>query len=369
MIDWFLMAVMTGAAVMAVLWPLSRRSAIVPDTATDTAFYTAQLAEIARDLDRSLIGPAEAEAARIEAGRRLLQVAHAQPASKQNASPRLSRTRMRVAALLALVMVPVVAGALYLRLGHPGQPDMPLAQRIAAPSHQDFAALVARVEQRLADHPEDIAGWQVIAPVYMAGERYEDAARAYATIIRLLGAKTSPDLYASYAEALIAQAGGVVTADARQALDRALAADPTLPSARYYRALAAEQDGRDAEALQGFRALLADLPPQAPATEAVRQRIARLDGRATVPTGGEAIAALPEAERLATIRAMVDGLEQKLMQSGGDAEAWTRLIRSLAVLKDEDRARRALMEARRSLAGDEAALARIEAVASESGVR
>ncbi|TXM81385.1 c-type cytochrome biogenesis protein CcmI, partial [Methylobacterium sp. WL116] len=71
---WFILAAMTAAAVLALLWPMSRRVAIVPDaagTVTETAFYEDQLAEIERDLDRGLIAPAEAESARTEAARRL----------------------------------------------------------------------------------------------------------------------------------------------------------------------------------------------------------------------------------------------------------------------------------------------------------
>jgi len=47
--------------------------------------------------------------------------------------------------------------------------------------------LVARVEARLREHPEEGEGWEVIAPVYMGWGRYADAAEAYRQSIRLLG--------------------------------------------------------------------------------------------------------------------------------------------------------------------------------------
>src|SRR3954470_19340647 len=72
MMIWTVFALMTGAAVMAVLWPLSRRPAADED-GPDAPFYREQMAEIERDLERGLLSPAEAEAARIEAGRRLLR--------------------------------------------------------------------------------------------------------------------------------------------------------------------------------------------------------------------------------------------------------------------------------------------------------
>jgi cytochrome c-type biogenesis protein CcmI len=69
---------MTGAAILAVLWPLSRAGARAGSAReADLAVYRDQLAEIERDRGRGLIGEPEAEAARIEVSRRLLAAADA----------------------------------------------------------------------------------------------------------------------------------------------------------------------------------------------------------------------------------------------------------------------------------------------------
>ncbi|RVU19501.1 c-type cytochrome biogenesis protein CcmI, partial [Methylobacterium oryzihabitans] len=74
---WFILALMTGAAVLALLWPMSRRPVPVAAQAvvlaTETGFYEDQLREIDRDAARGLLAPPEAEAARAEAARRLLR--------------------------------------------------------------------------------------------------------------------------------------------------------------------------------------------------------------------------------------------------------------------------------------------------------
>ena len=71
---WFVFALMTVAAIFAVLWPLSRNSA--PQAGGNEAtVYRDQLAEIDRDSAAGLIGVSEAEAARVEIGRRLLAAA------------------------------------------------------------------------------------------------------------------------------------------------------------------------------------------------------------------------------------------------------------------------------------------------------
>ena len=76
MMLWFVMALMTAAAIFAVLWPLSRSAAT--RSGSDVEVYRDQLEEIARDRAGGLIGAAEAEAARIEVSRRLIAAGDAQ---------------------------------------------------------------------------------------------------------------------------------------------------------------------------------------------------------------------------------------------------------------------------------------------------
>src|SRR5437868_9184112 len=100
---WFVFALMTVAAVFAVLWPLSRRA---PATAggNEATVYKDQLAEIDRDVAAGLIGAAEAEAARVEIGRRLLNAVDHERDLPPQSNVRLRRS----AAVLALVGLPVV---------------------------------------------------------------------------------------------------------------------------------------------------------------------------------------------------------------------------------------------------------------------
>ncbi|MES1148217.1 MAG: c-type cytochrome biogenesis protein CcmI, partial [Bradyrhizobium guangdongense] len=71
---WFVFALMTVAAIFAVLWPLGRGNRAANQSlegqGSETAVYKDQLAEVERDLAAGLIAAPEAEAARIEIGRR-----------------------------------------------------------------------------------------------------------------------------------------------------------------------------------------------------------------------------------------------------------------------------------------------------------
>ena len=156
-------------------------------------------------------------------------------------------------------------------------PDEPLARRAPAPqTNGDIEAAVAKVEAHLIANPDDGKGWAVIAPVYMRLGRYDDAAKAYAEALRLLG--EDPLRRADYGEALVAAAGGIVTGEAREAFEQALAEQPGQPQARFYLALAAEQDGKKAEAMRAYEKLLADSPPEAPWRGVVSERLAALKG-------------------------------------------------------------------------------------------
>ena len=78
---WFGLALMTAAAIFAVLWPLARRTANLR-SGSDVAVYRDQLEEIERDRAAGLIADNEAAAAQVEVSRRLLAAADA-PAAPQ----------------------------------------------------------------------------------------------------------------------------------------------------------------------------------------------------------------------------------------------------------------------------------------------
>ena len=116
---WLVFALMTAAAIFAVLWPLARRKPLRPGS--DVAVYRDQLDEIQRDRSTGLIGEAEAEAARVEVSRRLIAAADA--AETQTSAPETSSlVRRRVTAIAGLVLLPAGAVALYLTLGSPDLP-------------------------------------------------------------------------------------------------------------------------------------------------------------------------------------------------------------------------------------------------------
>jgi cytochrome c-type biogenesis protein CcmH len=360
---WFVLAGMAAFAVLAALWPLLRApsSAKADAAASEAAFFKAQLEEIRRDVERGLLPKGEAESARAEAARRLIAAA-----SAPSPPPAVPRNRLAAAALIAIGL-PATAFPLYAFLGQPRISDQPLASRNVAPrTNGEIEAAVAAVEARLLAKPDDGKGWAVIAPVYMRLERYGDAAHAYAEALRVEG--EDPLRRAAYGEALVATAGGVVTEEARQAFERALAEQPGQPQARFYLALGAEQDGKKAEAISAYEQLVAGSPPDAPWLGVVSARLASLKGEpAPAEASKGASAAIPEAQR-PMIEGMVSRLAARLAGNGGNVDEWSRLIRAYTVLHESDKAKAALADARKALAPDPNAVASLDALAHDLGL-
>ena len=373
---WLVFALMTAVAVFAVLWPLSRRA--VARGGSEVVVYRDQLDEIARDRAAGLIGEAEAEAARIEVSRRLLAAAEA--AEPETAAEAASGTsalwRRRGTALAGLLLLPAGAAALYLALGSPQLPGAPLAARLAA-IHQSgsLASMVSQVEAHLERNPNDVRGYEVLAPVYLRIGRFADAVTARRKLLALAG--ESADREADLGEALTAAANGIVTDEAKNAFDRAIKRDAKQLKARFFIGLAAEQDGDKAKAATIWRGLLDEAPPGAPWIAMVSEALARVGGTpppvAAAPGPNaqqvEAAAGMSAEDRNAMIRGMVAKLAERLKQNGDDVEGWQRLLRAYMVLGERDKAIAAAADAKHALAGSADKLSRIEAIIKDMGIQ
>lgn len=397
MLLWVILACLTAIVLLVLLRPLAaaRPQDRAPE-AFDAAVYRDQLGEIESDRARGLIGETEAEAARIEIARRLLQADSKERASdgaKAGGSP------ARAAMICVGAALPLLALGLYLVYGSPRLPDQPLAVRLQDPaSDQNIEALVARVEARLRERPEEGEGWEVIAPVYMGWRRYADAAEAYAQAIRLLG--ESPKRLSGQGQALVLANNGVVTEEARRALERAVELDASLVEPRVLIAIAKEQDGQFAAAIEDWRTLLAKEKGDAPWREMVEKRIAadeaRLAGKPVAGDAGEPAAeagkpapagpapssqgrpsaadiaaaqSMSPADRQAMVQRMVEGLAAKLEQQGDDLGGWLKLVRAYSVLDRKDEAMKALARAKSQFSGNTQALEQLDALAAELGLK
>ncbi|MCS6760428.1 MAG: c-type cytochrome biogenesis protein CcmI, partial [Candidatus Devosia euplotis] len=185
MIFCFIAIAVTAIACAALLFAAGLRTVNVaaPQLADSDQHFGLVLAGIDADRAVGKLDQTDALAARAELAREILRA----KADAQQTDP--ARKELGRGPLLAgLAGVAVLALSIYGLLGSPDLPSQPLASRPQATAPAlDLEQAVARVEAALADNPDDLRGWTVVAPIYMQTGRFVDAARAYRRIIALSG--------------------------------------------------------------------------------------------------------------------------------------------------------------------------------------
>lgn len=267
-------------------------------------------------------------------------------------APLLRATSIKARGLLAgaiALFLLGVGGGTYFMLGQPY-----LAWRTAqGVNTRDVNGLIALLVKRVRVAPNDLQAWVYLGRGYMSVGDAGDAARAFGRAVAIANAGGHPDagLDTLYGEALVAQSGGAVGAEAEAAFRAALKLDPKAQAPRFFIGQALAARGDKAGALDLWNGLLAEAPADSPLHQELVDRIALLTARA----GGAA----PDP------KAMVAGLAARLKENPNDAEGWQRLIRAYSVLGERAEAEQALATARKTFAGKADILSQLDAQAKE----
>lgn len=208
----------------------------------------------------------EVETIRKEIERDLLDdVAGVEEGVEGNGHRRSVRVRQWTA-VFASVLIPVSAGLLYLALGEPSVIRDPGVINTPAPvqtadSEQtelqingesiSFEQMTQRVLTHLADNPEDIEGWATLAQLFIAQQRFGEAASTYRKIRELSG--DSADLLVREADAMAMANEGVLSGEPEMLITKALRLDPNHGSALWLAGIAAAARGDYQASLQYWR--------------------------------------------------------------------------------------------------------------------
>ena len=195
------------------------------------------------------------------------------------------------------VGVPLLAIALYQRLGEPGALDArvvagppPAASPAGDGGAPEAEAMVARLAERLRSEPGNSEGWLLLGRSYMALERYGEAADAYAAAHDLLG--DSAGLLTDLAEAEALRDGQNFLGMQGERLETALRLDPAYAKALWLGAFAAMQRGDEDLAVHRWQSLLERQPADSEAAGILRGLIANT-GAAPPPPAAATQAAPP----------------------------------------------------------------------------
>ena len=394
---WIAAGGMTLAVAASLIAVLFHRRDAVPAGSFDVQVYRAQLAEVDRDVASGMLVPADAERLRAEISRRILE---ADRLGRGVAVTVSSGGRVFTASAIAVVLAGAVWG--YLWLGAPGYPDLPLAGRLAAAANfsatrpsqataeaaagtpasvepdAQMADLMVKLRRAVALKPNDVAGLKLLVTNEAALGNLSAARDALAQLMVLKSSDPGSD-HAQMAELMIRLAGGYVSPEAEAELIAALKVEPANGTALYYSGLMFAQGDRADRAFSVWQGLLEASGPDDPWVAPIRAQIADMAARAGAkydapeavgPTADQvgAAADMTPEDRLAMIQGMVDQLSARLATKGGPAEDWARLITSLGVLGDTDRAREIYTEGLTTFAGRTAELDVLQAAAVTANV-
>ncbi|MDA5555531.1 c-type cytochrome biogenesis protein CcmI [Shimia sp. MMG029] len=407
MIFWIVATALVGttAAMLAVAM-LKRRENEEHPAAYDLRVYRDQLKEVDRDLARGVLAEDDAERMRTEIARRIL-AADAQM-QKHDAEAQTSTGSTKAFAALLVAAVIGASFGLYLWLGVPGHPDMPLQVRFetlseqmkARPSQADieaeqtptpalepdpeFAELMEKLRKAVADNPDDLRGQSLLARNESSLGNHKAAYAAQAQVLALKGDAATAGDYVLHANLLIAAAQNYVSPEAEASLRAALQLDPLNNLGRYYLGLMMWQNGRPDAAFRLWDQVLRQSPAEAPWVPAIRSTISELAWYAGVdykmppaphaavagPSEDDVAAAqeLTAEDRQAMIESMVAGLSDRLATEGGTPQEWAQLISAYGVLGETARAQAIWTEAQQVFASVPEALEIVRAGAERAGL-
>jgi cytochrome c-type biogenesis protein CcmH len=199
------------------------------------------------------------------------------------AVPLLRHRQSRLLGAVAGVLVIGAAAGLY-PLWSNWNWHAPVQSHTASP---DVLAMVAKLEQRMRDQPNNIAGWLMLGRSYLALDRLDDAILAYDHAHRLDANDVDANL--GLGEAMSLRAGGEITPAAAQLFEQAVARAPDNPKALLYGGFAAAVRGDRATARSRWQALKNLHPPEQVAAM-LDAKIAELGPADLKPAAGSAAA-------------------------------------------------------------------------------
>ncbi|MES2978309.1 MAG: c-type cytochrome biogenesis protein CcmI [Pseudomonadota bacterium] len=177
-------ALLAALSVALLVWPLLKPSRpVLPGEAdANLGLLREQYAALDQELASGALTSAEHAASRNELARRALDEGAVQPA-RAGARPGSSHP-----IVIAVLLVPALAGALYFKLGSPAALDMAAASAPEAsePSMAQVEAMVSSMAARLEKLPagqSDPTGWAMLARSLAALQRFPEADQAYARAI------------------------------------------------------------------------------------------------------------------------------------------------------------------------------------------
>jgi cytochrome c-type biogenesis protein CcmH len=208
------------------------------------------------------------------------------------------------AALAAAIAIPVLAFGVYLAIGAPVAAD-PRVANAGSMDQKGVEELVVRLAQKVRERPDDAKGWALLARSTAALGRYEESARAYEHLVKLIPADAQ--VIADYADVLGMSQGQSLAGRPSELVRKALEIDPANRKALALAATAMMEQGKLAESISYWERLAALLPAESDDAKEVGEVLAELRARTRQPAR-PAMAAVSKAPLAAASGKSVSGV-------------------------------------------------------------
>ncbi len=271
---WIIFAAMLLLAVFIILWPLAafkgsnKSHPVVSQKQENINIFQERLAELEHEQLQGNLDESAFLQLKTELEKTLLGDVSIEEAPENKQITKANSMNWLVMGGIACI---VVIGSLltyqslgaskqyeqYLALGEPaGQP----AQQSTSPASQqqakapDFATAVVALQAKLAEDPENIENWFLLANSYNAMGKYPEAAAVYKKMADIIGVDKPgyASVKAAYAQTLFQISGETMVPEAQQAMEEALRVDPEEPTALILQGLQAYQQQAYPEAIAAW---------------------------------------------------------------------------------------------------------------------
>ena len=290
-IFWILTAGLMGLALFFVALPL-----LQPEKATEApeqdalnlTVFKQRLQELDADLASGFLEQDQYVAARRDLERDLLRDIPGELA----ASGRRGTSGGRWMALVLAVAVPTATVLIYNEVGHREIIERiegvalsgETPQTLIGPDGEELPpleVLVQRLEERLAEDPNNVDGWLMIGRTYFTmrrpGQALDAVSKAYAL------APDRPDVMLAYAEAMAANSNNSLEGEPAALIERVLKAEPDNVSARWLAGMLYYQRGQYTAAATAWQRILDGMDPASEDAADLREMITEAQTRAGAP--------------------------------------------------------------------------------------
>ena len=198
------------------------------------------------------------------------------------------RNGLSMYAVAAILFVLASSASLYAVIGTP-------EGKSAGAEMASIEEMVAGLDQRLRENPDNLAGWKMLGRSYIELQRFDEAVAALEHAVQIEVGSNGQTLV-DLGLAVLSQESATSTQRAGELFENAIKVSPNNPNALFYSGLLASERGERYLAADRWEALLATSPPQE-IQEILRQKIAELRGEA---------ASLPQVQAAAIVSAAIE---------------------------------------------------------------